>query len=334
MADPIPSTIEASKVETLEHIWQRVFHRAQIGPEEDFFALGGDVWLAAELFSRIHQEFGQRLTPATLCNAPTIRTLAAALDNPQPIGPLVRLKEGHAQAAPIFIFHGVGSSSIDLVPLVRRLQSDQPIYGLETKGNDGREDPLDRVEDIAQFFLPAIRKILPHGPYLLIGYSFGGLVALEIAQRLKTESEGIGLLVMLDSYPDRRHLSFGQYSRLLLQVARTRLTGTNARKRQLPAAQDLERSSLVHALDRVKRAQYRALRNYRPRFYDGKVKFLRADLPSRFPADPAPVWSHLVGALEVETVPGEHLDMLTTSVDSVASILDHYVREACARHAG
>lgn len=320
-----------SKIQALDQIWQRVFRRSSIAATDDFFDLGGDAWLAAELFSHINHEFGLQLAPATICNAPTIAALAPSLDNSQRSGPAIQLKEG-TNTAPIFIFHGIGSSVVDIVPLVRRMQSDQPIYGLESPGNDGRQDPFDRIEDIAQFFLPAIRKIQPHGPYCLIGYSFGGLVAFEIAQQLKVEAEPIDRLIMLDSYPDRRYLSFAQYSRLLFQIATNRLSRTpNAdanQKRQGSGMVDVERSSLVHALERVKAAQYRALRNYHPRFYDGELRFVRAAVPSRFPADPVPVWSPLVRALEVETVPGAHLDMLTTSVDQTASILDKYIRRA------
>jgi thioesterase domain-containing protein len=317
-----------SRLQTLHQIWMRVFRRSAIAATDDFFALGGDTWLAAELFSHINHEFGLQLSPATICNAPSIAALAVTLDNPPPSGPAIQLKND-GNSAPTFIFHGIGGSVIDLVPLVRRMQSGQAVYGLEIKGNDGREGALDRVEDIAHFFLPAIREIQPHGPYCLIGYSFGGLVALEIAQRLKAEAEKIGLLVMLDSYPDRRYLSFAQYFQLLLQLVGNRLSpSTNAgagQKREFVDTYDREPSSLVHALERVKAAQYRALRNYRPRFYDGELWFVRAATPSRFPADPIPVWSPLVRRLEVETVPGEHLDMLTISVDQTASILDRHV---------
>lgn len=319
-----------SRLQTLNKIWQRVFHRSSISPADDFFDLGGDTWLAAELFFHVNHEFGLQLSPATICDAPSIAALAVALDNPQPSGPAIQLKKG-ANSPPTFIFHGIGSSVIDLVPLVRRTQSGQAIYGLEIKGNDGKEDPLHRVEDIAQYFLPAIREIQPHGPYRLIGYSFGGLVALEIAQRLKAEAEKMGLLLMLDSYPDRRYLSFAQYAHLLLQLVGNRLStsrNSGAEERQLSEIHDRERNSLVRALHRVKAAQYSALRNYRPRFYDGELRFVRAAVPSRFPTDPVPVWSPLVRSLEVETVPGGHLDMLTTSVGQLASLLDRHVRIA------
>jgi thioesterase domain-containing protein len=323
MDNPTPANIE-----TLRQFWQRVFRRS-IDLNEDFFDLGGDAWLAAELFTEINNQLGSNAAPVTICQAPTIATLAAALHNPQPRGPAMLLKPGAAGATPIFMLHGIGSSMIDLVPLVRRMQVDVPVYGLEAKGNDGREAPLDRIEKIAQAFVGPIRDIQPRGPYFLMGYSLGGLVALELAQQLKTNSEEIGLLVMIDSYPDRRYLSFPQYARLLLQLATQRRSGrTNAAgKRHRVPPGDRQRASLVRALQQVKDTHYRALRNYRPRFYDGDVKFVRAAVPSSFPADPVPVWSHLVRCLELETVPGEHASMLSSGLEPLASVLRKYVSE-------
>jgi thioesterase domain-containing protein len=322
---------ESSKIEALQQSWQRVFRRPGVEIDADFFDLGGNTWLAAELFTEINTNFGLELSPATICTSATIAKLAALLDNPQPRGPAILLKAG-TQAPPIFMLHGVGSSVIDLIPLVRRVQSAQPIYGLEAQGNDGGEEPLDRIEDIAQSFRATVCEIQPHGPYFLVGYSLGGLVALELAQQLKAMHEEIGLLLMLDSYPDRRYLSFRQYSRLLLQLAKNRISARKtAGTTREPRGTDNrhgQRGSLVRALQRVKDAHYRALRSYRPVFYDGEIKFVRAALASRFPPDPVPVWSPLCRGFEVETVPGEHVTMLTTSIVPLASLIDQYVRES------
>jgi len=329
MDHPTPSNVEA-----LQQIWQRVLQRSPIDVNDDFFDLGGNAWLAAELFTEINNQLGVDLAPTVVCKAATITALAAVLNMTQPCGPALLLKQGAAQAPPVFMLHGIGSSVVDLVPLVRRMPVDQPIYGLEALGNDGKPAPLDRLEDMAQSFVTAIREIQPHGPYFLIGYSLGGLVALEIAQQLKAKDQEIALLVMLDSYPDRRYLSFPQYARLLLQLAEKRVSGqtnpTAARKGRLIQTADSPPNSLVRALQRTKDAHYRALRSYRPRFYDGEVTFVRAALPSRFPADPVPVWSPLIHKLNVETVPGEHVSMLTTSVDPLASLLSTFARAAFA----
>lgn len=345
MDDPTPSkaeTLKSQKIHALRRIWRKVFSRPSIGPDEslnagldeDFFDLGGDAWLAAELFTQIKNELGISAPPTTICLAPTIAALGLVLDNPRSKGPAVLLKPGANQAPPIFMFHGIGSSIIDLVPLVRRMRMDRPIYGLESRGNDGTEEPQERIEDIGESFLTAMRRIQPHGPYFLIGYSFGGLVALELAQQLKAQSEEIGLLAMLDSYPDRHYLSFAQYWRLLLQLAVNRVSGRDkpavAHRAFLGQTGD-QPDSLVHALQQVKDAHYRALRAYRPGFYNGEVKFIRAAVPSHFPADPVPVWSHLARRLEVESVPGDHVGMLTAGVGPLASLLDRYLRDASAR---
>jgi acetoacetyl-CoA synthetase len=333
MADSTTSQIDFPKIASLQPIWERIFHHSPIAPDNDFFTLGGNARLAAELLTELNNDFGTHLPPAAICTSPTIATLARTIDHPPSQGPAVLLKGSTTQAVPIFMFHGIGSSVVDLVPLVRRMKSDHPIYGLESRGNDGREQPQERIDDIAQSFLAAMRVIQPHGPYFLVGYSFGGLVALELAQRLKAESEKIGLLVMLDSYPDRHYLSYPQYWRLLAQLVWNRLSGRTKLKAASgtrPRPPGDQRKSLVDALQRVKAAHYRALRNYPPHFYDGEVKFVRAAIPSDFPPDPVPVWSNVFRRLDVETVPGKHVTMLTVSADPLASLLDKYLRDANA----
>ena len=91
---------------------------------------------------------------------------------------------------------------------------EQPIYGMQARGIDGVDEPFDRIEDLAQFYLDAIKEIQPHGPYFLIGYSLGGLVTLEMAQRLRHEHEQVALLVVLWSYPYSGFISRGQRLRL------------------------------------------------------------------------------------------------------------------------
>jgi thioesterase domain-containing protein len=78
----------------------------------------------------------------------------------------------------------------------------------------------------------------------------------------------------------------------------------------------------------VRDAAYKALRRYQPRFYPGPVKFIRAAEVTLFPADPKAIWSHLVGKIEIETVPGDHLDMLTTQYETLASVLNRHLQSA------
>lgn len=322
----LPTTIEA-----LTPIWEHVFARAHVGSEDDFFELGGNASLAAQLFAEISQKLGTNLSPAVICAAPTISALARRLTRPAVPLPLIPLRSGIGMP-PVFMTHGIGSSVIDLVPLTRRMQVGQPIYGMEARGNDGREEPLDRIQEMAQFFLESVRRVQPEGPYFLIGFSFGGVVALEMARLLMGKGEKIALLVMLDSYPDRHRLPIGQHAHLVVRLAKNRLTTWTHTPAQSGghAAVAHQGTAVASAMRRVKDAQYRALRNYRPRPYEGNVKFIRAGVPTHFPADPIPVWSHFVRTLEVETVPGRHLEMLTIQCETLAVILNRYIRAAGA----
>jgi acetoacetyl-CoA synthetase len=318
-------------IRELTSIWERIFGHPHIETEDDFFELGGTASLAVQLFAEISEKLGANLHPAAICISPTISALAARLRQPQLSLPAIPLRSG-TEAPPIFMTHGIGSSVIDLVPLARRMQVRQPIYGMEARGNDGREEPLDRIDDIAQFFLESVRKLQPEGPYFLIGYSLGGLVTFEMARLLTSARQKIALLVMLDSYPDRHHLTRLQHALLAIQLAKNRMATwmqtsgrSNARSALVQPG-----SPLGTAFCRVKEAQHHALRNYRPRFYEGQVKFARAAIPTDFPSDPIPVWSHLARTFDVETVPGTHLDMLTTHCELLSLIIDRHVREATA----
>jgi thioesterase domain-containing protein len=82
----------------------------------------------------------------------------------------------------------------------------------------------------------------------------------------------------------------------------------------------------------VKICQQRALRDFRPRFYEGKIKFIRAAIPSFFPSNPVAVWARYAGTFEIETVPGDHLRILDAHSERVASTLSRYVEEALSQH--
>ncbi|MFZ0806165.1 MAG: thioesterase domain-containing protein [Candidatus Sulfotelmatobacter sp.] len=328
MVDQSPSDI----VETLTSIWRRVLSCKSVRPDSDFFDLGGNAFLAFKLFLEIEGELHRTLPAATICAAPTVAALASLIEAPFPPAPLLLLKPGTG-SPPVFMCPGIGGSVIDLVPLARRLQSNQPIYGMEPPGRYGNENLLDRIEGMAEFFLPAIQHLQPSGPYFLIGYSLGGLVTLEIAQRLRMADENVALLAMIDSYPDRRKLFFTQRASLGLRLAWLRIANPMRKKPPNPLEGSnpaLAEQKYSITMERLKEAQYRALRNYCPSRYEGKVNFIRAAIPTYFPSDPAPVWRRLVKELEIETVPGDHLEMIRTHIDDLAPVLTRWVRKAMA----
>jgi acetoacetyl-CoA synthetase len=333
-------------VEMLTSIWQRVLQRSSVNVEDNFFDLGGDSSLALQLFNEVAIACGRELPPVTIYVAPTIAALAAVIEQPAELQfpPLVLLKDGSAEP-PVFVTHGLGGSVIDFFQVVKHIRTPHPIQGMQAKGIDGTEEPFDRIEDMAQFHLDAIRQVQPHGPYLLVGYSLGGLVTFEMARQLTAAGEKVALLAMLDSYPDIRYLSVAQRARLVTRLATRR--ATTAMKMPVGEALSLivrpsrRRSvapklsyqlpvdvTLSPAMLRARERAYLALTRYKPRFYPGKIKFVRAEVSTAFPADAAAVWAHLAGQFTVETVPGDHLEIMSTHYEKLASVLSRYVEDA------
>jgi acetoacetyl-CoA synthetase len=322
----------ASRVDELVRIWQQVLKRASIGINSDFFDLGGDSSQATALFAEIARVCGRELPPVTICRAPTIATLAALLDEPDawPFPPAVLLKPG-VENPPVFITHGLGDTVLSLHEVLLHIQTKHPIYGLQARGIDGLEPPFERIEDMAEFHLQAIKQIQPGGPYFLVGYSLGGLVALEIAQRLRESGEGVALLAMVESYPHRRFLPTGQRLRLIARRAKYRLKqGTRPHpSNNVGYSAPATGEPLSPILQRMRAAEYLALRNYRPRYHRGKIRFVKAVDNPEFPDDPIAVWAKLAEQFESETVTGSHYSILTTHSERLGSVLSRFLQEAC-----
>jgi len=190
----------------LTQIFQRVLGREEVALDDDFLDLGGDSILAIELMAEIEQVFGQELPMTTIYDAPTVRELAVLIaEQVRPVSnSLVLLKPGRAAGA-LFIAHGLGGSVMELRQVANAIETDNAVYGIEARGLDGHAEPFDNIEDMARFYVGEVRRIQPQGPYLLAGFSFGGLVALEMAQLLRREGETVEFLALLDSFPHTRY---------------------------------------------------------------------------------------------------------------------------------
>ncbi|HME13426.1 MAG TPA: alpha/beta fold hydrolase [Candidatus Acidoferrum sp.] len=337
-------------IETLTTIWQRLLQHSPIGPNDNFFDLGGDSSVAVELFNEIAKVSGRELPPVTIYHAPTIAAQAELLQ--QRLAPrlpsLVELRPG-SEDCPVFTAHGLGGSAMEFFQVVKHIETPQAIYGMQARGTDGTDEPLDTIEAMAQFHLDAIREMQPRGPYYLVGYSLGGLVTLEIARRIVEMGENVALLALLESYPHRRYVSLEQRVRLAIRVAlkhasnMTELPVADAAAYFMRPSERMshfsrdERGRLQRqpptgvwstaAMQRVRDSGYLALQRYRPRYYGGKIAFVSARESSEFPDDPVAVWGKLVGKLTVETTPGDHFGIMTTHYQSLGAVLSRYLRE-------
>lgn len=261
--------------------------------------------------------------------------------------PFLLIKNGSGKP-PVFVAHGL-CGTVQVSELAKHFLTSNPVYGIQGKGIDGLEAPFDRVEDMASFYLAAIKNVDAEGPYILVGYSFGGLVALEMAQRLLDEGKHVALLVLIDAYPHPRYLRWWQ--RQSLSVTRARGHFNQMRELPLRSAWTYLRRGLgrrlhitrtleerpgsplnlpfaASALQRVKQNAFVAYANYQPRFYRGKINFVTAEKKSFFPEDPAAVWSGLASELEIEVIPGHHLNIVTTEFKPLAAALTRYIERA------
>jgi len=321
------NTLNSERTEALSRIWQRMLEREHIGIEESFFDLGGNQWQALNLLREIEKEFGQLLPPTVIFQAPTIASLAALLEthNAPPFSKYVLLKAGD-QEPPIFLMHGLGGNVLEFFDFARHLRCPHAVYCLQARGTDGLEEPCSTIEAMAEFHVDAIQALEPHGPYALVGYSLGGLVALEMARRLTQTGENIDSLVMIDSYPPLRCAPVEQRIGVYARKARHRASQLLRSAVQAKNPDSLG-IAFTPAMRHVQECATKALRDYRPRHYHGRIRFVRAGTPLHFPDDPTKVWTKFTDRFEVETVTGDHHELLTTHCESLAGVISRYLSE-------
>ena len=187
----------------LTRIWQRLFQREDIGQQDNFFALGGHSLQAVRLAAEIDKLTGCKLPSAALFQSPTIESLARRLADEQwapPWSSLVPLQPRGAKP-PLFFLHGVGGDVYCFVELAGLLGPDQPVYGIQAAGVDGRCPRHVSMEQMAAHYVREITSFQPEGPVYLAGYSLGGVIAWEVSRQLQSAGRRVAFLGLLDSSP-------------------------------------------------------------------------------------------------------------------------------------
>ncbi|MEU8877096.1 amino acid adenylation domain-containing protein [Streptomyces javensis] len=175
-----------------------------VGIHDSFFDLGGDSIMSMGLVNRIRSAFGVKLGMRTVLTAPTVAELAQRLGGDaeqDSLDVLLPLRE-HGSRVPLFCVHPAGGLSWSYSALLRSVDAEHPVYGLQCRGLTGEGDPLPgTLEEMAADYVAQIRRVRPTGPYALLGWSLGGTVIHAMAALLQAEGEEVALLVNLDEYP-------------------------------------------------------------------------------------------------------------------------------------
>ena len=258
----------------LAKIWEDLLKLDRIGVRDNFFEVGGHSLLAVQLMDRIEQAFHRRLPLDTLWfRGGTIEALARTLRDQSASGPdpeLVLMKKGSRR--PLFVVHTMGGNLFHYYDLARRLDAEQTVYGLQARGVYGTERPDHTIEAIAAHCIESMRTVQPDAPYLVAGFSSGGVVAFEMAQQLAAAGQRVALLALLDTYAPK------------IRTVRSlidELAAIGRRKLNLRQLQELAYFSILHPLHLDRLRQFRTVGeahrwahwSYRPQSYAHPIEF-------------------------------------------------------------
>jgi len=239
-------------------IWRSVLGTETIDLFDNFFELGGHSLMAVRMMAQIGKVYDTTLPLQALFRYPTVAELAAHVDERTPErawSTLVALQP-EGDRAPLFCVPGDGGNVFYFHSLARALGRDQPVYGLESLGLDGKAAPHTTVEAAAAYHIDRIKECWPEGPYHLAGHSFGGLIAFEMAQQLRRAGDAVATLVVLDTLPPSMPLPTASEAELVVTFeqlfaeeygAQATLTAAA----MAPLSPEERLSALTHALERI-----------------------------------------------------------------------------------
>lgn len=252
---------------------------------------------------------------------------------------------------PVFVLPGAAGSILQIAPLASALSVPAPVYAVKPRGMEPGETPCASLAEMAEHAIGVMAKVQPEGAFLLIGYSAGGLVALEAARRLAAAGRDVPLVILLDTYPSREIWPFACHVEIIVRQA-LRALWTLRRLTLRQAAHDAARrlrSLLLYltasglrlvtppplvaegsdaASRRVHRATYNAGEAYRPLPYGGRVVFMQPEfIPNLEPRAPRRVWGRFLSDLAIRRVPGSHLGMLDEGAASAAAEISRCLAE-------
>ena len=331
LGSPGSPDIEKDPVEiAVAHIWREVLGLRLAAGGDDFFDLGGDSLRAITMIVALEKALGREVPLNLINQAPTFAAFCAALKENAPAGysALVVLKPGQS-SPPVFFVHGAGGCVMELFALGRKMTWSGPVIGIQARGLDGRDTPHETVEAMTDEYLAALKTRQPEGPYFLCGYSFGGLVAFEMARRLRDRGDDVAFVGLVATLPPGHGLlrlwtwAAHLYRRLaqgMVALAHGRFGEFAAGTRTRPYLRAVAVNALAASVA------------YRPCRYSGELTIFEPGRRDLGLPSSAIHWSPHAHALRRHSLQGRHDDMLAGANAEAAARLLTRCLEASQRY--
>ncbi len=357
----------------LAGMWENLLGVSPVGVDDSFFDLGGHSLIAVRLFANVKREFKVEFPISVLFEAPTIAKCAAMIaaetgevgglsggaeaeaEPAQRFDYLVPLNQSkQTRAAPLFIIAGMFGNVLNLRHLAMPFSAERQVFGVQARGLIGDMAPHDDVKDAAADYLTELRAVQPNGPYLLAGYSGGGITAYEMAQQLRDMGEEVAVLALLDTpLPVRPALNRKDKALIKLQELRRKGPGFliewarkriawELRDRSAPQDQATHAPGAEFNNHKIEQAFMTAVGRYQTPRWDGPITLFRPPLERHYHVSDGGwvsaereyvfednQWRQYAPHLEVIEVPGDHVSMvLAPSVTVLAQELREVIAAA------
>ncbi|MEV4420981.1 amino acid adenylation domain-containing protein [Patulibacter sp. NPDC049589] len=343
--EPAPTTGDdrapASPTEELvARVFAELLGRERVGPDEDFFLLGGHSLLAARAVARLRAALGRDVSIGALFAAPTAAALALRLEDEDDAGALdveLPLRSG-GDRPPLFCLHPAGGIGWCYAGLTRLLPAEQPVVALQAAGLDGTGELPATLDAMAADYARRIRARQPEGPYRLLGWSVGGVVAQAVAALLQEEGAEVDLLALLDAYPSDQWRDLAAPTEPDALVALLNIAGHDparlgdaplTRERVVDALRE-DGSALASLPEEVLAAMVgivvnnaTLMRTHEHRPFDGRAVFFAAAAPRPEDWLDVDAWRpHVRGGLELHELDCTHAELLKGEhVERIAAVI-------------